>query len=77
MLNERPTTRCEWADSDPLMQMYHDHEWGVPTRDSAVAHRAAGLWAIFFIKVGSGFGKHRHMANSPKPLINLLYPTSA
>ena len=24
-------TRCEWAGDDPLMQQYHDDEWGVPT----------------------------------------------
>jgi DNA-3-methyladenine glycosylase I len=28
------TERCAWAGSDPLMQAYHDHEWGVPERDS-------------------------------------------
>jgi DNA-3-methyladenine glycosylase I len=26
--------RCAWAGSDPLMQAYHDTEWGVPVRDS-------------------------------------------
>jgi DNA-3-methyladenine glycosylase I len=26
--------RCHWAESDPLMQKYHDEEWGVPERDS-------------------------------------------
>ena len=26
--------RCPWAESDPLMQTYHDQEWGVPVRDS-------------------------------------------
>jgi DNA-3-methyladenine glycosylase I len=26
--------RCSWAGSDPLMQAYHDDEWGVPDRDS-------------------------------------------
>jgi DNA-3-methyladenine glycosylase I len=26
--------RCTWADSDPMMQAYHDEEWGVPERDS-------------------------------------------
>jgi DNA-3-methyladenine glycosylase I len=25
--------RCEWAGDDPLMQQYHDEEWGVPKRD--------------------------------------------
>ncbi len=27
------TPRCAWARSDPLMQAYHDTEWGVPERD--------------------------------------------
>ena len=26
--------RCAWAQSDPLMADYHDHEWGVPEHDS-------------------------------------------
>ena len=26
-------TRCAWAGTDPQMQAYHDHEWGVPQRD--------------------------------------------
>src|ERR1700755_3185586 len=26
-------TRCAWAGSDPLMQAYHDEEWGVPERE--------------------------------------------
>jgi len=25
--------RCAWAGADPLMQAYHDTEWGVPERD--------------------------------------------
>ncbi|PNU05710.1 DNA-3-methyladenine glycosylase I [Novosphingobium guangzhouense] len=25
--------RCGWAGSNPLMQTYHDTEWGVPQRD--------------------------------------------
>ncbi|MDN7578118.1 MULTISPECIES: DNA-3-methyladenine glycosylase I [Burkholderia cepacia complex] len=32
-IDKRPVTRCEWADGDPPMQAYHDHEWGVPARD--------------------------------------------
>jgi DNA-3-methyladenine glycosylase I len=27
------TQRCEWCGSDPLYVAYHDHEWGVPSRD--------------------------------------------
>src|SRR5438045_998391 len=26
--------RCAWAQSDPLLQAYHDQEWGIPERDS-------------------------------------------
>jgi DNA-3-methyladenine glycosylase I len=26
--------RCSWADTDPLLRVYHDEEWGVPERDS-------------------------------------------
>ena len=26
--------RCSWAGSTPLMQAYHDEEWGVPVYDS-------------------------------------------
>ena len=26
-------TRCAWAGNDPLMQRYHDEEWGVPLHD--------------------------------------------
>jgi len=26
--------RCAWCGTDPLYQAYHDHEWGVPCRDS-------------------------------------------
>ena len=25
--------RCEWPAADPLMQRYHDEEWGVPVHD--------------------------------------------
>ncbi|HXF31703.1 MAG TPA: DNA-3-methyladenine glycosylase I [Solirubrobacterales bacterium] len=25
--------RCAWAGSNPLMEAYHDEEWGVPERD--------------------------------------------
>jgi DNA-3-methyladenine glycosylase I len=29
-------TRCEWANSDPLLVEYHDREWGVPQHDDQV-----------------------------------------
>ena len=25
--------RCDWARTDPLLQAYHDHEWGAPLHD--------------------------------------------
>jgi len=28
--------RCAWCSEDPLYIHYHDHEWGVPTRDPQV-----------------------------------------
>lgn len=27
-------SRCAWANNDPLLQRYHDEEWGVPEKDS-------------------------------------------
>jgi DNA-3-methyladenine glycosylase I len=31
----KPITRCPWAaNSTPIMQAYHDEEWGVPVYDS-------------------------------------------
>ncbi len=33
-------TRCQWAAHDPLLQDYHDHEWGRPVRgDTALFER--------------------------------------
>ena len=31
--NPLPPNRCQWCSTDPLYQQYHDHEWGVPSRD--------------------------------------------
>lgn len=36
--------RCDWAVSDPLMRAYHDHEWGVPVRDSRL------LWETLMLE---------------------------
>jgi DNA-3-methyladenine glycosylase I len=30
----RTQLRCLWAESDPLLQTYHDEEWGMPNFDS-------------------------------------------
>jgi DNA-3-methyladenine glycosylase I len=34
MTDESPVRRCAWAENDPLMQAYHDQEWGVSEHDS-------------------------------------------
>jgi DNA-3-methyladenine glycosylase I len=36
--------RCAWAGNDPLMQAYHDEEWGVPLRD------ARALWEMLMLE---------------------------
>lgn len=30
---KNPETRCDWAVSDPLLEAYHDNEWGIPSYD--------------------------------------------
>jgi DNA-3-methyladenine glycosylase I len=32
-MTSRSVQRCTWAGTDPLMQAYHDEEWGVPEHD--------------------------------------------
>jgi DNA-3-methyladenine glycosylase I len=32
-VNRTTRSRCRWAGNDPLMQAYHDEEWGLPQRD--------------------------------------------
>jgi DNA-3-methyladenine glycosylase I len=34
MAVDEKRTRCSWAESDPLLRVYHDEEWGVPEYDS-------------------------------------------
>jgi DNA-3-methyladenine glycosylase I len=36
--------RCSWAVNDPLMQKYHDEEWGVPNTDSRA------LWELLMLE---------------------------
>lgn len=36
--------RCAWAESDALMQTYHDEEWGVPEHDSRA------LWEMLMLE---------------------------
>jgi DNA-3-methyladenine glycosylase I len=37
-------TRCRWAEGDPVMEAYHDAEWGVPQRDSRM------LWEMLMLE---------------------------
>ena len=39
-----PCQRCAWVGRDPLMQDYHDREWGVPERDPRV------LWETLMLE---------------------------
>lgn len=32
-MKNKQITRCGWAEGSPLMQDYHDREWGVPVHD--------------------------------------------
>jgi DNA-3-methyladenine glycosylase I len=34
-MTEQPVRRCAWAGDDPLYCAYHDHEWGLPSREDA------------------------------------------
>jgi DNA-3-methyladenine glycosylase I len=36
--------RCSWAESDPVLQAYHDTEWGVPEHDSRA------LWEMLMLE---------------------------
>jgi len=43
--NETPKhKRCSWAVSNPLMQTYHDSEWGIPQHDSRM------LWEMLMLE---------------------------
>jgi DNA-3-methyladenine glycosylase I len=44
MTNRRARRRCVWASDDPLMQAYHDEEWGVPERDPRA------LWEMLMLE---------------------------
>jgi DNA-3-methyladenine glycosylase I len=36
--------RCAWAETDPLLRVYHDEEWGVPEYDSRM------LWETLMLE---------------------------
>jgi len=78
--------RCTWAEGDPLMQAYHDEEWGVPERDSRALWEKlmldgfqAGLsWVTIlrkreaFRKAFRGFDPQRVASFGPKDVARLL-----
>lgn len=43
-MTSKPKTRCAWAENDPLMQAYHDEQWGVPQFNSRE------LWEILMLE---------------------------
>lgn len=69
-------SRCVWAGTDPLMQVYHNEEWGVPQHDSRMLWEMlmlegfqAGLsWSIILRK-REGFRK-AFMKFEPKRVAN-------
>jgi DNA-3-methyladenine glycosylase I len=44
MANRVARRRCSWATGDPLMETYHDSEWGVPERDPRA------LWEMLMLE---------------------------
>ena len=43
-MTTRERHRCGWAEGSPIMQQYHDTEWGVVQRDSRA------LWAMLVLE---------------------------
>lgn len=59
--------RCSWAESDPLLRVYHDEEWGRPVRDSRAMWEMlmlegfqAGLSWLIVLRKREGFRKAFH-----------------
>lgn len=44
MISRPERNRCAWAGDDPLMQRYHDSEWGVPL------HHDRGLFELLILE---------------------------
>jgi DNA-3-methyladenine glycosylase I len=44
MAGKDTKTRCNWAESDPLLRQYHDEEWGVQEYDSR------SLWELLMLE---------------------------
>ena len=43
-MNDAQPTRCAWCIGDPLMEAYHDFEWGVPVREPRM------LWEMLVLE---------------------------
>jgi len=43
-MSDPPLARCAWCVGDPLMEAYHDAEWGVPVRDARM------LWEMLILE---------------------------
>jgi DNA-3-methyladenine glycosylase I len=85
-MTSRTHVRCVWAGDDPLMQAYHDEEWGVPERDPRALWEMlmlegfqAGLsWAIVlrkretFRKAFGGFDPNRVARFSKRDVDRLM-----
>ncbi|ASN18293.1 DNA-3-methyladenine glycosylase I [Arthrobacter sp. YN] len=46
VIGEDGLARPQWAASDPLMQAYYDHEWGMPVRDEQGMYERISLEAF-------------------------------
>jgi DNA-3-methyladenine glycosylase I len=82
----KEVVRCPWAGNDPLMQAYHDEEWGRPERDSRVLWESlmldgfqAGLsWITIlrkrraFRKAFHNFDPHKVARYTEKDILRLL-----
>ena len=67
MTTPKTKSRCPWAANDPLMQAYHDNEWGTPERDSRALWESlmldgfqAGLSWITILRKREAFRKAFH-----------------
>jgi DNA-3-methyladenine glycosylase I len=67
MKTPKTITRCPWAQNDPLMQAYHDEEWGRPEHDSRALWESlmldgfqAGLSWITILRKRENFRKAFH-----------------
>ena len=43
-MTAKQVRRCPWAESDPLLRIYHDEEWGVPQHDGRM------LWEMLMLE---------------------------